>query len=73
MCGLRLVTNNEPKACWNSVLSCWLFVQAKKQFGWEPKVALKQGLALMIDDFSERLRVVKPQGEALKDNVLAKD
>lgn len=48
-------------------------MQAKKQFGWEPKVALKQGLALMIDDFSERLRVVKPQGEALKDNVLAKD
>ena len=34
---------------------------------------LRKGLALMVDDFTERLNVTKPNAEALMDNVLAKD
>ena len=30
--------------------------KAKKELGWEPKVALAEGLALMVDDFKERLQ-----------------
>ena len=28
--------------------------------GWEPKVALRDGLAKMVDDFAKRLGVEKP-------------
>jgi nucleoside-diphosphate-sugar epimerase len=47
-------------------------VQVKKQYGWEPKVALREGLGLMVDDFKERLSITSPNEEALEDNVLAK-
>lgn len=30
--------------------------RAKKELGWEPKVPLADGLALMVDDFKERLQ-----------------
>lgn len=50
-----------------------LLAQAKQRFGWEPKVPLREGLAMMLDDFAERLRVTKPKAEALLNNVLAKD
>lgn len=29
----------------------------RNKFGWEPKVALKDGLARMVDDFKARLHV----------------
>lgn len=48
-------------------------MQATKQFGWEPKIALKEGLSLMVDDFRERLKVTTPKPEALETNVLAKN
>jgi UDP-glucuronate decarboxylase len=31
--------------------------KAKTTLGWEPKVALRDGLALMVDDFKRRLHV----------------
>lgn len=31
--------------------------KAKTMLGWEPKVALREGLALMVDDFKKRLKV----------------
>ncbi|KAK9823383.1 hypothetical protein WJX72_002384 [[Myrmecia] bisecta] len=34
----------------------------KTRLGWEPKVALREGLALMVDDFAKRLHVTKPPG-----------
>ena len=34
---------------------------AKKDLGWEPKVALRDGLALMVNDFATRLKVPVPQ------------
>ena len=34
--------------------------QAKKQLGWEPKVALREGLSMMVDDFAKRLGVSVP-------------
>ena len=48
-------------------------MQVKAQYSWEPKVALKEGLALMVDDFKQRLSVTTPNEEALEDNVLAKN
>ena len=30
-------------------------VQIKTALGWEPVVTLKEGLALMVEDFSQRL------------------
>jgi UDP-glucuronate decarboxylase len=47
--------------------------KVKAQYGWEPKVALREGLSLMVDDFKDRLSVTKPKEEALEDNVLAKN
>jgi len=47
--------------------------QVKAQYGWEPTVALREGLALMVDDFKQRLSVTSPNEEALEDNVLAKN
>jgi hypothetical protein len=47
-------------------------VQVKAQYGWEPKVALREGLGLMVDDFKDRLSVTTPNEEALEENVLAK-
>ncbi len=32
-----------------------IFVQVKKTLGWEPVVPLKEGLALMVEDFARRL------------------
>ena len=32
-----------------------LFAQVKKALGWEPVVPLKDGLALMVEDFAHRL------------------
>lgn len=49
-----------------------LCLQVSKQYGWEPKVSLREGLANMVDDFRERLSVTTPDEEALEDNVLAK-
>ena len=37
-----------------------LGVQAKKQLGWEPKVALREGLSRMVSDFAKRLDVPVP-------------
>ena len=34
--------------------------QAKKQLGWEPKVALREGLSRMVSDFAKRLDVPVP-------------
>ena len=34
--------------------------QAKTQLGWEPKVALRDGLRRMVQDFTERLEVEMP-------------
>ena len=31
------------------------FIQVKKTLGWEPVVPLKEGLALMVEDFAHRL------------------
>jgi hypothetical protein len=31
--------------------------KAKTLLGWEPKIALREGLPLMVDDFKERLSV----------------
>jgi len=31
--------------------------QAKECLGWEPKVALREGLASMVDDFKRRLHL----------------
>lgn len=31
--------------------------KVKTELGWEPKVALKDGLVMMIDDFKHRLGV----------------
>lgn len=49
-----------------------MVMQAKKKFGWEPKVPLREGLALMVDDFADRLSVNVPKNEALEDNVLSR-
>lgn len=35
--------------------------QAKKYLGWEPKVALREGLSRMVDDFAKRLGVEAPK------------
>lgn len=39
---------------------CHDVVQIKNTLGWEPTVALKDGLLLMIDDFKERLKHERP-------------
>ena len=35
-------------------------MQIKNTLGWEPKIALRDGLLLMIDDFKERLKHERP-------------
>lgn len=45
--------------------------QVTKKYGWKPEVALKDGLASMVEDFKARLSVTIPDQEALVDNVLA--
>lgn len=42
------------------MMGCMCPVQAKKMLGWEPKVALRDGLAKMVDDFTKRLGLEKP-------------
>ena len=39
---------------------CAGVLQAKSQLGWEPQVALRDGLRRMVKDFSERLHVPLP-------------
>lgn len=34
---------------------CGYLLKVKKALGWEPVVPLKEGLALMVDDFATRL------------------
>lgn len=36
-------------------------MQAKKMLGWEPKVALRDGLSRMVSDFAKRLDVEVPE------------
>ena len=67
---MQLYDRHDCAEAMQSLLQC---VQAKQTFGWEPKVALRDGLAHMVADFSERLSVTNPKAEALEDNVLAKN
>ena len=53
-----------------SVVAIMLFAaahaQAKKQLGWEPKVALREGLSMMVNDFAKRLGVPVPEAPGRK-------
>lgn len=51
--------SERPEGC-VLMMGCMRLVQAKKMLGWEPKVALRDGLAKMVDDFAKRLGVEKP-------------
>ena len=51
--------SEHPEGC-VLMMGCTCLVQAKKMLGWEPKVALRDGLAKMVDDFAKRLGVEKP-------------
>lgn len=44
-----------PMACCVAAVSLVPVVQVKSTLGWEPVVPLKEGLALMIEDFAHRL------------------
>ena len=36
--------------------------KVKKVVGWEPKIALRDGLKMMVQDFADRLKVPVPEG-----------
>ena len=40
--------------------------KAKTTLGWEPKVALREGLAHMVEDFRKRLGVTSPSAKKQK-------
>ena len=44
--------------CWKADSAC---LQAQKLLGWAPEVALRDGLACMIEDFAARLNVPVPK------------
>ncbi len=43
------------------LIICCTAAQAKKALGWEPKVALREGLSRMVSDFAKRLGVEAPK------------
>ena len=36
--------------------------KVREALGWEPKVALRDGLKMMVQDFADRLKVAVPEG-----------